>query len=124
MPVRKKNLYRDFLRKRTNKSEMKYKAYKNKLTSILRFCEKRYYNELLEKNRNDIKETWKILNSITKRKKENPKFTDCFEINNKTIKDPKEIANGFNKFLLVLGQNLLRKLKVQMMLTFTNIWTI
>ena len=90
---------------------MKYKACKNKLTSILRFCEKRYYNELLEKNRNDIKETWKILNSITKRKRENPKLTDCFEINNKTIKDPKEIANGFNKFFVSVGPKLAQKIE-------------
>ena len=38
---RKKNhLHKVFLKKRAKGSEEKYKQYKNKLTSILRFCEK------------------------------------------------------------------------------------
>ena len=39
---RKKNcLYKKFLQNRTDAAEMKYHAYKNKLTSILRNCEKK-----------------------------------------------------------------------------------
>ena len=40
-----------FLQNRTKESECKYKSYKNKLTSILRFCEKEYYNKLLVKEK-------------------------------------------------------------------------
>ena len=59
-------MYKQFLRNRTKESECKYKSYKNKLTSILRFCEKEYYNKLLVKEKNSTKGTWKILNSIIK----------------------------------------------------------
>ena len=38
---KKKNLYNKFLQNRTNTAEMKYKAYKNKLTPVLRNCEKK-----------------------------------------------------------------------------------
>ena len=49
---RKKNcLYKKFLQNRTNTAEMKYKAYKNKLTSVLRNCEKNYYIKLLEQEK-------------------------------------------------------------------------
>ena len=45
---RKKNtLYKKILRSRTVISETKYKLYKNKLTSILRFSEKSYYSKRL-----------------------------------------------------------------------------
>ena len=46
---RKKNcLYKKFLQNRTDTAEIKYKAYKNKLTSVLRNCEQNYYIKLLE----------------------------------------------------------------------------
>ena len=62
---KKKNLlYRQFLKRRSTASEEKYKRYKNKLTGILRYCEKQHYTELLEKNKGNIKETWKIINSL------------------------------------------------------------
>ena len=67
---RKKNLlYKDFLKTRTNVSEEKYKKSKNKLTAILRLCEKQYFTELLEINKGNMKETWKILNGLINKKK-------------------------------------------------------
>ena len=55
---RKKNdLYRSFIRERTQTSEYRYKTYKNKLTSILRLAEKAYYSKMLLEKRGNIKET-------------------------------------------------------------------
>ena len=47
-------------------AEEKYKTYKNKLTSILR-DRKKYYKKLLEKEKNNIKGTWNILNTIIRK---------------------------------------------------------
>ena len=41
------------------------KRYKNKLTAIMRYCEKEYYTDMLVVNKGNIKETWKILNTYT-----------------------------------------------------------
>ena len=38
-----------FIKKRSKEAENKYKAYKNKLTTTLRFTEKHYYADMLEK---------------------------------------------------------------------------
>ena len=66
---RKKNLlYKECLKTRTNVSEEKYKKYKNKLTAILRRCEKQYFTELLEINKGNMKETWTILNGLINKK--------------------------------------------------------
>ena len=85
---------------------MKYKIYKNKLTNILRYCEREYYNKSLELHKKDIKRTWKILNEvINKRCKSNSFSTnfieDSIEINNK-----QEIAEGFNNFFVNIGPEL------------------
>ena len=66
---KKKNiLYKRFLKSRSGVAEVRYKSYKNKLTSILRQCEKEYYSNLLEENKQNIKETWKIINKLLNKK--------------------------------------------------------
>ena len=47
----------------------KKKKKKKKLTAILRRCEKQYFTELLEINKGNMKETWKILNGLINKKK-------------------------------------------------------
>ena len=64
---KKNQLYLKFLRTRNDETDTRYKRYKNKLTSILRRCESDYYNNLLEVQIGNIKETWKILNGIIKK---------------------------------------------------------
>lgn len=55
--------FKRFLKSRT-KTENKYKKYKNKLTGIIRKCKQNYYNKILENNRNNAKDLWKILNNV------------------------------------------------------------
>jgi len=64
-----KKLYKHFIAKRNITAETRYKTYKNKLTSVLRHAEKMYFKDLLDANKNNIKETWKIINSLTNRTK-------------------------------------------------------
>ena len=92
-------LYKKFLQNRTDTVEMKYKAYKNKLTSILRNCEKNSYINLLEQEKNNVKGTWKIFNTIIRKGKRSSNYPDSFTHNGATVKNKKDIANGFNDFL-------------------------
>ena len=79
---------------------MKYKAYKNKLTSILRNCEKNYYINLLEQDKNSVKGTWKILNTIIRKGKRSSNDPDSSTHNGATVKNKQDIANGFNNCFL------------------------
>ena len=109
---RKKNcLYKKCLQNRTDAAEMKYKAYKNKLTSILRNCEKNYYINLLEQEKNNVKGTWKILNTIIRKGKRSSNYPDSFKHNGATVKNKKDIANGFNDFFVKVGPNLAKCIK-------------
>ena len=44
----KTRLYRKYLKRPTEQNNLKYKRYKNKLSTVLRKCEKDYYKKLLK----------------------------------------------------------------------------
>ena len=61
---RKNKLYKQFLQSRNPVIESKYKTYKNKLTHSIRIAKRIYFDKRLTDNKSNMKETWKILNSI------------------------------------------------------------
>ncbi len=64
---KKNNLYKRFIKHRTKDAKIKYKSYKNKLVNIIRTRKKEYYHTLLEQNRSNTQDTWRVLNSIIKK---------------------------------------------------------
>ena len=109
---KKNNLYRKFLQCRTKSAEERYKVYKNKLTTILRNSEKMYYSTLLDKEKNNIKGTWKILNTIIRKGQHSSPLPDKFMSNGKTVTHKKDIANGFNDFFVNVGPNLAKYINI------------
>ena len=99
-------MYKKFLRSRTLTAEQKYKLYKNKLTTILRFAEKSYYSSLLVANRGDAKNTWNVLNTVIKKKMCQNELPKHFECNGEDVSDTSIIANKFNTFFATIGPNL------------------
>ena len=59
------HLYIGFLKNKTEENERKYLK-KKKLAAILKYCKKDYYANLLIKHKNNIRQIWKILNTMTK----------------------------------------------------------
>ena len=47
----------------------KYKKYRNKLTSIIKFSRKKYYGDKLSKVKGDISSTWRFINDLIGKKK-------------------------------------------------------
>ena len=101
------------MKRRTSVANVSYKTYKNKLTSILKSCEKKYYSKLLEEKHSNAKETWNILNSVIKRTILASKdlLPDQFvSDDNKIIDNRKDISNGFNQFFVNAGPKLANKI--------------
>ena len=96
--IRKKNkLYQLFIINRCNKSESRYKKYKNKLTSALRLAEKLYYQTQLENKRNYIKGTWSILNKVINNNKSiNRNHIVSLNTNGTEITDNQQLCQQFN----------------------------
>ncbi len=105
---KKKNaLYRKFIATRTIQAENKYKIYKNKLISIIRFSKKDYYNKLLDKHKNNIQTTWKVLNSIIKKNTGKVDYPNYFVNDDKlSINKMNDIVNEFNEYFVNIGSNL------------------
>ena len=103
--MKKNKLYKKYLLDNNKDSEIRYKAYKNKLTDILRNAETKYYSE-----KGDIKGTWKILKEIIN--KINNKITSpqSFKYNETVITDPKSIADHFNEYFINIGPSLSSKI--------------
>ena len=108
---KKNKLYRDFVKKNgCKKAEEKYKKYKNKLTSVIKFAEKQYYSDVLEKNNNNIKATWDIVNSIIKKKSTQSSVPNTFVYEGKIFKGHRSIADGFNDFFVNVGPNFAKQM--------------
>ena len=62
----KRRLYKQYIRKGTTLNKTKYKTLNNKLNKLLRSAKRNYYSNLLEKEKKNTKNTWKILNNVLK----------------------------------------------------------
>ena len=102
-------LYKTSLNKPTDTNISKYKTYRNKLNISLRLAKQNHFSSLLEKEKQNMKNTWKILNSVLRSSKKTlgGKFVD----GNKTFSDSKEIANEFNNFFANIGPSLAASIK-------------
>ena len=65
---------------------------------------------MLEKQKANVKETWKILNEIINNGKNKPTHPEYFIKNNKGISKKEDIANGFNNFFTNVGPNLAKNI--------------
>jgi hypothetical protein len=94
---KKHSLFNNYQKHRSPESYSIFKAYRNKLTTILRNAEKMHYLHKLESIKENSAKTWKILNTIISRTAKKESIQEIVH-NNKIIFDPKQIANKFNQF--------------------------
>ena len=67
---------------------------------------KNYNTKLLELNKGNLKETWKLLNSIINTKKKTMQVGNEFENKGESITGDEHIANGFNNVGPSLADNI------------------
>jgi len=104
--IRRKNkLYAVYLQNKTLSSQHYYRKYKNLLTKLLRVAERKYYAEKLESNKANLKNTWKILRDLIKKKRSSRCQVE-FNVGDNVINDPKQIVEEFNKFFVQIGSSL------------------
>ena len=109
--VNKKNrLYKKFVTSSSTSSAMKYKAYKNKLTHLIRIAKRKYYDSKFENARNDLKTTWKLLNEVINKRKSKSSLPTSFKSEGRTLTDPIEIADRFCKYFTNIGPNVAKSI--------------
>ena len=107
---RKNRLYKQYLRCRSNEQFLKYKMYKNKLTSLIRVAKRLYFQTQIELNMTNIKQTWRILNKAIGQNKKKKLPYPLTDENGESISSTKKTANKFCKYFTNIGQQLANKI--------------
>src|SRR3989442_3289538 len=89
----------------------KYTTYRNVLKQAIKQEEKAYYEKLFDSKSNDIRQTWKIINSLLS-KPSNDLKTSIFNIDGVLTNNKNIIVNSFNKFFTDIGPTLAKKIPV------------
>ena len=79
----KNKLYFKYKKSPTNPNFNKYKAYTNKLNSLLCYAERNYYSVLLEQNKCNLRKAWSVIKSVINKTKYNHTSCNKFLINDK-----------------------------------------
>ena len=99
----KQKVYNKFFKLRAKENKVIYKAYKNLFEAIRKESKRTYYTELFSEHKNDIKNTWKIINEIISNKKNKRKdLPGKLVINNTTVVEKQEIAENLNKYFTII----------------------
>ena len=103
----KNKLYIKSLKYSTVHNISTYKAYRNKLQSLVRKSESEHYDDLLMQNKCNLSKSWKIIKEVINKNKINVK-PDKIIINNEPVTDNLQIANNFNELYVNIGHDLSR----------------
>ena len=85
----------------------KYKQYSNLLNQLKTKSKNDYYNQHFQLYQSNLKETWKLIGTLIKRKtKGQPNSPTRLMINNKHYTKPNDVAEQFNHHFINVGPNL------------------
>jgi hypothetical protein len=90
--------------------ETQYKTYKKKLNHLIRIANKFQIDDKFQLPENNLKETWKLINEVTNKKKQKQSLPSTFQVGDRLVTHTTEIANGFCKFFSNIGPSLANKI--------------
>ena len=103
---RKSTMYQDY--KSGLVTELAYKTYKNRVTSLTRRLKKDYYRRVFSNFKNNTKKLWQTINSLTKPPPPKQQFNSILTENG-ILNDARHISNA-NKFFTAVATKLESKL--------------
>ena len=92
------------LQKKKIISRAVFTDYKNKLTNEFRKAKSKYYKDQFEKNSNNVKKTWEVINSVIRSKKTHSKISLTDDDNNDIIDS--EIPNKYIDYYTSIANKL------------------
>ncbi len=100
----KSNLFTKKLKQPSEFNIEYYKSYSNKYNRLRREMKKLYYKKILEVNKNNMKNTWKILKDVIGKTNNKSNFPQSFLIDESNVSNKHQIANSFNKYFSSIGK--------------------
>ena len=117
-------LYQKYIFDQTEENKTVCKIFKNKLRTMIRKVETEYYKESFNNKTHNMKEMWKELgNLLNANKKKTSNSISKLIINNKELKNNKDIANASNEHFTTIGKNLAAKVIPQVNNSFKTYMT-
>ena len=92
-------------------TKLNLKTYNNILGKSIRLAKQKYYSEIFEKHKLDIKKTWRSINEVLLKAKKANDLPSYLMIENEKIENNLEIATKFNDFFVNIGPTLSEKIK-------------
>lgn len=106
----KNKLCKRFIYNPNDTNENNYKTSRNKFNKTKRLAKKSYYKGKFQESQGNIRQTWKLINEITNKKKQSSDLPDNFMKDGNVITEPNEIANNFNEYFVNVGPKLADKI--------------
>ena len=94
-------------KRQSNNLEIKrlYNLFRNRVNRELKKAKRNYYTKYFEENSNNIKKTWEGIRSIINIKSTKESSISQIKVNNKVIRNHKEIVETLNNFFVNVGPN-------------------
>ena len=111
---RKKALY--ILQRKVNNYALRlyYKKYCEVLTDIIKLAKKKHYDKLISESQNKTKTAWNIIKSLTNKQKDIDNQGELeLKIEGHIIKQPKILADAFNKYFTETVEESINQIKQQ-----------
>ena len=90
-------------------SEERYKNYKTKLVNLLKVAKNRYYTNLFNSYKTNMKKLWRAVNTLTNRSTKQSKLESLI-VNNKILSKPTDISEAYNHFFVNAAHELQEQL--------------
>ena len=84
----------------------RYKRARNHTNNDIRKAKRKYFNDNLDRNKQNPKATWNLINDLYSRKLDKLKRVPEIKIGEQTITNPTEIAEQFNFYFSNIGKDL------------------
>ena len=95
------------MKNRNPEKELSYKQYKTLFESLKMKSKQKYYSDLIDSYKYNIKKTWDVIKEIIGNKRiTNAPFSNFITVKNRETFDKKEIAEAFNSYFLNIRLNL------------------
>ena len=107
---RKQKLFRIKQKNPSFENIVRYKNYNAVFNKIKRVAKKDHIETLIDQNKKDIKETWKVLNKTLNRNKIKAKAPTELKLDTEMLTGDENIANVFNNYFANIGMNIRRNI--------------
>ena len=108
---KKQRMYRTHFLSKGMKKINEYKQYANMLTVLKNKSKAHYYSTQFSKYTGNLKQTWKLIVALIKRKTKSQSYPTRIVHNNKIFTQQADIAELFNSFFVNVGPNLAKRIE-------------